>query len=68
LPDNNLTGRTTITSYQDSFSDSTANNTLAYPTTITDPDNNQSKLQYRYDIGAARKTLRCWRQTRPKAL
>ncbi len=56
LPDNNLTGRTTIMSYLDSFSDSTANNTLAYPTTVTDPDGKQSKLQYRFDIGAVTRT------------
>jgi len=56
LPDNNLTGRTTIISYLDAFSDSAANNTLAYPTTITDPDSHQSKLQYRFDIGAVTRT------------
>ena len=56
LPDNNLTGRTTTISYLDSWSDSTANNTLAYPTTVTDPDSKQSKLQYRFDIGAITRT------------
>lgn len=56
LPSNNLTGRTTILSYTDSFSDSSANNTLAYPTTVTDPDGYQSKLQYRYDIGVVTRT------------
>ena len=56
LPDNNLTGRTTTISYLDAWSDSTANNTLAYPTTVTDPDSKQSKLQYRSDIGAVTRT------------
>jgi YD repeat-containing protein len=56
LPDNNLTGRTTIFSYTDSFSDATTNNTLAYPTTVSDPDGSQSKLQYRFDIGAVTRT------------
>jgi hypothetical protein len=56
LPDNNLTGRTTIISYLDSFSDTATNNTLAYPTTVTDPDSKQSKVQYRFDIGAVTRT------------
>jgi YD repeat-containing protein len=39
-------------SYADSFSDSVSHNTLAYPTTITDPDNYSSTVQYNYDFGA----------------
>ena len=30
--------------------------TLAYPTTVTDPHSQQSKLQYRHDIGAVTRT------------
>lgn len=56
LPNNNNTGRKTILSYQDAWADSSVNNTLAYPTTITDPDSKSSMLQYRYDIGAVATT------------
>jgi YD repeat-containing protein len=39
-------------SYTDSFSDDLARNTLAYPTTFTDPDNYISTTKYNFDFGA----------------
>ncbi len=45
-------GPQTSFSYTDSFSDSVNHNTLAYPTTVTDPDNFSSTVQYNYDFGA----------------
>jgi len=40
-------------SYADSFSDgNTTRNTLAYPTTVTDPDGFSSTSQYQFDFGA----------------
>ncbi|MGH9916919.1 MAG: hypothetical protein ACRD63_16720, partial [Pyrinomonadaceae bacterium] len=39
-------------SYTDSFSDLVNRNTLAYPTTATDPDNYSSTIQYNFDFGA----------------
>jgi RHS repeat-associated protein len=43
--------------YQDSFSDSSKNgNTFAYPTTVTDPDNFLSTVQYNFDFGAVTRT------------
>ncbi len=57
LPNNNLTGRSTTISYTDDFSDTaTVSNTLAYPTTVTDPDGYTAKMRYRYDIGAVTRT------------
>ena len=43
----------TFFNYQDSFSDgNNSRNTFAYPTTVTDPDNFNTTLQYNYDFGA----------------
>lgn len=39
-------------SYTDSFSDLVNRNTLAYPTTATDPDSYSSAIQYNFDFGA----------------
>jgi YD repeat-containing protein len=41
-----------LISYADSFSDGNSRTTLAYPTTITDPDNNSSTAKYNFDFGA----------------
>ena len=43
-------------SFADSFSDGQNHNTYAYPTTITDPDNFSSTVQYNYDLGAVTRT------------
>jgi YD repeat-containing protein len=44
-------------SYTDSFSDEQNDrNTYAYPTTITDPDEFSSAVQYNYDFGAVTRT------------
>jgi YD repeat-containing protein len=44
-------------SYADSFSDGQNNrNTYAYPTTMTDPDEFSSTVQYNYDFGAVTQT------------
>lgn len=40
-------------SYSDSFSDNNPRNTLAYPTTITDPDGYTATTKYYFDFGAA---------------
>lgn len=45
-------GQGTAFSYTDSFSDAVNRNTYAYPTTMTDADNNSSTAQYNYDFGA----------------
>jgi YD repeat-containing protein len=50
-----LNHRTNI-SYTDSFSDSVNRNTYAYPTTLTDADNNSSSAQYNYAFGAETRT------------
>ena len=39
-------------SYTDSFSDAVNHNTLAYPTTYTDPDGYTSTAKYNFDFGA----------------
>src|SRR5689334_24131385 len=39
-------------SYSDSFSDGVARTTLAYPTTVTDPDNYYSTTKYNFDFGS----------------
>ena len=44
-------GHQTSISYTDSFSDSVNRNTLAYPTTLTDPDNYSSTIKYQYERG-----------------
>ena len=41
-----------LISYADAFSDNTNRNTFAYPTTITDPDNNSATSKYNFDFGA----------------
>lgn len=47
----------TAASYGDNFSDSNNNrNTLAYATTVTDPDGYSSTAQYNYDFGALTRT------------
>jgi RHS repeat-associated protein len=45
-------------SYADSFSDASKNslNTLAYPTQVTDEENNSATTQYNYDFGALTRT------------
>ena len=43
---------TTQISYTDSFSDGVSRNTLAFPTTITDPDGYTSTTKYNFDFGA----------------
>ena len=45
-----LNHQTTV-SYTDSFADVGNANTYAYPTTVTDPDNNSSRTQYSYNVG-----------------
>ena len=46
-------GHRTNISYADSFSDgNNTRGTLAYPTTVTDPDGFISFAQYNYDFGA----------------
>lgn len=42
--------------YTDSFSDGINRGTLAYPTSVTDPDNFTSTTQYHYDIGMVTRT------------
>ena len=42
--------------YGDSFSDSINRNTFAYPTTVTDPGNSSSYVQYNFDTGATTRT------------
>jgi hypothetical protein len=49
-------GHQTSVSYADSFSDGQNRNTYAYPTTVTDPDNFSSTVQYNYDFGAVTRT------------
>ncbi len=44
--------RTVEIDYADNFNTSGNPTTFAYPTTVTDPANNSSTVQYRYDIGA----------------
>src|SRR5260370_38095825 len=39
-------------SYADSFSDGIGRNTLAYPTSVTDPDGYSATAQYNFDFGA----------------
>jgi YD repeat-containing protein len=39
-------------SYVDSFSDGIGRNTLAYPTSVTDPDGYSATAQYNFDFGA----------------
>lgn len=44
-------------SYADNFSDSNnSRNTYAYPTTVTDADNQSSTMQYNYDFGVVTRT------------
>lgn len=50
-----LNHRTNI-SYQDSFSDGVNRNSFAYPTSVTDPDNYSSYMQYHYNMGAVTRT------------
>ena len=38
--------------YADNFNSAVSGSTYAYPTVLTDPANNSSTVQYRYDIGA----------------
>ncbi len=45
-------GHETLFSYTDAFSDGVARNTLAYPTTVTDPDTFVSTAKYNFDFGA----------------
>ncbi|HVG33989.1 MAG TPA: S8 family serine peptidase, partial [Pyrinomonadaceae bacterium] len=45
-------GHSTSISYTDSFSDGANRNTYAFPTTVTDPDGNVSKMRYDYNLGA----------------
>lgn len=45
-------GHETTISYADSFSDGTPRNTLAYPTSMTDPDTFISTAKYNFDFGA----------------
>jgi YD repeat-containing protein len=48
----NALGQTTSISYADSYADGgNARNTLAYPTTVTDPANFSLSAQYNYDMG-----------------
>ena len=42
---------TSTFSYGDPFSDGSNHNAFAYPTTATDPDNNNATVQYNYDMG-----------------
>ncbi len=49
-------GHQTTISYADSFADGINRNTLAYPTTATDPDNYSSTMQYDYDWGVVTRT------------
>lgn len=52
-----VTGQGVSISYTDSYSDGqNHNNTLAYPTTITDQESFSSSFQYHYDIGAVTRT------------
>lgn len=57
-------GHQVLIDYTDQFStdgttiDSSHQSTLAYPTTVTDPDNYTSSSRYRYDFGAV-----TWQQT-----
>ena len=44
-------------SYSDSFSDNTPRNTLAYPTTVTDPDGFTATTKYHFDFGTATREL-----------
>src|SRR5439155_2555410 len=47
-------GHGVMISYADSFSDgNNSRNTLAYPTTVTDPDGYQSTVKYNFDFGGA---------------
>ena len=46
------TTHTVTISYADSFSDGTPRNTLAYPTTVTDPEGYSSTSKYNFDFGA----------------
>lgn len=45
-------GHQTQISYTDSFSDGIARTTLAYPTTVTDPDNYTATAKYNFDFGS----------------
>ena len=45
-------GRRVITGYADNFNEGGSRNTFAYPTSLTDPDQNSSTITYRYDMGA----------------
>ena len=50
-------GHRTNLSYADSFSDGVNRpSTLAYPTTVTDPDGYASTMQYNYDMGVVTRT------------
>jgi YD repeat-containing protein len=44
-------GHQSIIAYTDRFSDKTGTNTLAYPTTATDPDGYASKVEYNFHTG-----------------
>ena len=48
----NPLGKTVGIGYADNFNDGGNYNTYAYPTTLTDPDNYSSQIQYRFDMGA----------------
>jgi RHS repeat-associated protein len=50
-------GKKTITSYSDSFSDGQNRNSLAYPTSLTDPDGYTSSTQYNYDLGSVSRVV-----------
>jgi YD repeat-containing protein len=50
-------GHQTSISYLDSFSDGLNRNTFAYPTSVTDGDNNISSAKYSYDLGVVTRTL-----------
>ena len=49
-------GHTNTVLYADAFSDNINRNTFAYPTTVTDPDNFSSTVQYNFDFGATTRT------------
>lgn len=49
-------GHQTTISYTDRFIDKTGTNTLAYPTTLTDPDLFSAKTEYGFDTGLVSRT------------
>jgi YD repeat-containing protein len=58
LTTTDASSHTSSIGYTDSFSDGNNHNTFAYPTTLTDADNNSSYVQYNFEYSAKTRTQR----------